>query len=80
MLSEQLDHQSRVQMFRNWVLLLAVSILSLVGVLYDDLQLYLLSFGLALGVLLIVYSRPEVGLAILFFLTADVLYINFTFR
>jgi hypothetical protein len=42
MLSEQLDHQSRVQMFRNWGLLLVVSILSLVGVFYDDLQLYLL--------------------------------------
>lgn len=76
MLSEQLDDKSIVQMLRKWGLLLAMSIFSLMSVFYADLQLYFLGFGLALGVLLLVYFRPEVGLAILFFLTADVLHVN----
>ncbi len=76
MLARWIDNKSEMFSLGGALSLLGLLILGLIGLLYADLQVYALGVGLAMGMLGLVYIKPEFGLAILFFLAADVLYVN----
>jgi hypothetical protein len=72
------DEKKQVQLLWSVLLLTALTMASLSAVLGAEIQIVLLGMLLAVGVTMLVFATPEVGLAILLFLAADVLYINQT--
>ncbi len=68
--------ERRLWLIRGALLLCAVVFGGLVSVFNETMQIALSSLPLAIGLMLLVFVRPKIGLAVLLFLAADVLFIN----